>query len=351
MNKENNLNHADVGNDISPIWENTFPKFELTNILEMKMPKIVVKKIDDSIEIEDTHIFKMLLSYFNKIYWINLSTEDLLYSRSSFNAFMTFVLNCILKRYMIINKECEHQFMNAIEKLRSKYLNNLRSIDKYYDEIIRTIFRSKWLSKKNIEVRDQMYLFDQAYSLMKVAFKDEQRESGERYFEHLKGVMEILLRELPNPNLNKIIIALLHDVQEDLPEYADAVRVIYGNYIADWVDSLSKKNWTIYLNSEELILYERCIDAKCKKDIEEIAKERKNQDYFWHLDQLNDDYLDVKLADRINNLRDTKWLTREKAIRKVQETEKYFLHIALERNKVAHDLMIKEIKKNKEKLA
>jgi len=39
--------------------------------------------------------------------------------------------------------------------------------------------------------------------------------------------MEILLRELPNPNLNKIIIALLHDVQEDLPQYASVVRIIY----------------------------------------------------------------------------------------------------------------------------
>jgi hypothetical protein len=29
--------------------------------------------------------------------------------------------------------------------------------------------------------------------------------------------MEIILRELPNPNINKIIIALLHDVVEDIP--------------------------------------------------------------------------------------------------------------------------------------
>jgi hypothetical protein len=29
--------------------------------------------------------------------------------------------------------------------------------------------------------------------------------------------MEIVLRELPNPNINKIIIALLHDAVEDIP--------------------------------------------------------------------------------------------------------------------------------------
>jgi hypothetical protein len=29
--------------------------------------------------------------------------------------------------------------------------------------------------------------------------------------------MEIVLRELPNPNMNKVIIALLHDVVENIP--------------------------------------------------------------------------------------------------------------------------------------
>ena len=41
-------------------------------------------------------------------------------------------------------------------------------------------------AKKDPEVREQMYFFDQAYSLMKIAFKDNKRESGKRYFEHLK---------------------------------------------------------------------------------------------------------------------------------------------------------------------
>jgi (p)ppGpp synthase/HD superfamily hydrolase len=45
--------------------------------------------------------------------------------------------------------------------------------------------------------------------------------------------MDIIIRELPNLNLDKILIALLHDVQEDLPEYADSIRVIYGDDIAN----------------------------------------------------------------------------------------------------------------------
>jgi hypothetical protein len=35
-------------------------------------------------------------------------------------------------------------------------------------------------------LKTKMYYFEQAYSLMKLVFKDEKRDSWERYFEHLK---------------------------------------------------------------------------------------------------------------------------------------------------------------------
>ena len=62
--------------------------------------------------------------------------------------------------------------------------------------------------------------------------------------------MDIIIDELPNPNLDKILIALLHDIQEDLPEYADVVRLIYEDYIANGVNALSKKPWEEYLTKE-----------------------------------------------------------------------------------------------------
>lgn len=76
---------------------------------------------------------------------------------------------------------------------------------------------------------------------------------------------------------------------------------------------------------------------------EKIAKERRNIDYFGHLDELNDDYLDVKFADRIHNLRDMSGVTKEKALRKIAETEKYFLAVAQKRNPSAYHIMISEI--------
>jgi hypothetical protein len=366
----------DQAKDSRPLFLDASHKYEIKNILNIGFPRVEVKKLDKNIEIENTYVFKLLLEYFNKAHWKNLSTDSLLYSRSSFDAFITFLINCILKRYLVIRKECEDEFLLWLTKLRSKYNQNLRSIDIYYDIIVEKIFYPKGLTKKDSEVREQMYFFDQAYSLMKVTFKDEKRENGQRYFEHIKWVMDIILQELPHPNLEKILIALLHDVQEDFPEYADVVRKIYWDYIADWVQSLSKKSWESYLSLQEfglcweklklkknllinaskrivkkhpdksfmaikkikekdLILYMTKEERKEYDNIQNFldpfireCKERRNMEYFWNLDHLNDDYLDVKFADRIHNLRDIGGLTKNKAVRKVQETEKYFLEIA-----------------------
>ncbi|MEI6118801.1 MAG: hypothetical protein WCP92_06350 [bacterium] len=91
-------------------------------------------------DIEKTHTFNVLLTYFNKAHGKKLSTENLLHSRSSFDAFIMFVMNCLLKRYLIINEECETNFLLGLKRLRDKYNQNLRSIDIYYDLIVEKIF-------------------------------------------------------------------------------------------------------------------------------------------------------------------------------------------------------------------
>jgi (p)ppGpp synthase/HD superfamily hydrolase len=194
--------------------------------------------------------------------------------------------------------------------------------------------------------------FEQAYTFIKASFQKDKRESGDRTFEHPKGVMEIVLRELPNPNIKKIILALLHDIQETFPEYADVVRKFYGDYMAESVNELSKKDWRLYLSQSEKkfckkelaqqkmlfhevrhvlitkhpdkaftsadkILESEIIEAMNEEQLErykkleekikpymDVAKKRRDDDYFGHLNQLDDNRLDVKFADRIHNLRD-----------------------------------------------
>jgi uncharacterized phage protein (TIGR02220 family) len=241
---------------------------------------------------------------------------------------------------------------------------------------------------------------------MKIAFEKQTRkgigkERGERYFEHLKRTMEIVLRELPNPNLDKIIIALLHDVVEDLPRYdIKLIETIYGKYIANGVKELTKKSRKLYLNKEEKEEYKKNIHAKKKlittiknnlqktyeeeitkvignkveemteqqiqsfltpveekrfmeiktklDHFEKIGKERRNEEYFGHLDRLPDDYLDVKFADRIDNLRDMEHLSKEEIEKKIKETEKYFMHVAEKRNDTAYKLLTEAINDLKE---
>jgi (p)ppGpp synthase/HD superfamily hydrolase len=94
--------------------------------------------------------------------------------------------------------------------------------------------------------------------------------------------------------------------------------------------------------SEAQLTQYKIIEKKIKPFAEK-AKERRNEDYFGHLDQLNDDYLEVKLADRLHNLRDMSGVTKEKAIRKIAETEKYFLAVTEKRKPEIHKLLMIEI--------
>ena len=50
------------------------------------------------------------------------------------------------------------EFILAFERLEDKYVQNTRSIEKYYDEIVRTIYYPKGLTKKDEEVRDEIDL-------------------------------------------------------------------------------------------------------------------------------------------------------------------------------------------------
>lgn len=228
---------------------------------------------------------------------------------------------------------------------------------------------------------------------MRMAFNDKHRESGEKYFRHLEGTMEIVLRELPNPSIEKVLIALLHDVIEDVPEYVDVIRKFYGDKIADGVNALSKKDWKLYMTPEEKKETQSSIDeqedilnqarktftdsyadraytapSKIKekelikvmndeqrhrylqlkketKPYEEEAKRRREKDYFGHLRTLENDILDVKFADRLHNLRDTAGIDRKKALNNVRVTKEYFLDVARERNRTAYRLMVDEINK------
>jgi hypothetical protein len=187
---------------------------------------MVIKAFPANLQIENTPVFFALLERFNQIYQSDLSTINILNSRSSFNAFFDFVFYCALNGKITIPKDQMHNFMISLHNLRQKYSQNLRSMEKYSDEILRKIYYLKGFTKADPKVVKDRYRFDQAYSLMRLLMENQTRENGKKRFEHLKGTMEIILNELDTPNIDRILIALLHDIQEDLPEYADVVRKV-----------------------------------------------------------------------------------------------------------------------------
>jgi (p)ppGpp synthase/HD superfamily hydrolase len=71
------------------------------------------------------------------------------------------------------------------------------------------------LNNENIdEFKKFVREFTSIYYLMKAKFSEVERSTGERYFEHLREVVNNVLN-LPHPNTNKVLIAIAHDSIED----------------------------------------------------------------------------------------------------------------------------------------
>jgi GTP pyrophosphokinase len=141
-------------------------------------------------------------------------------------------------------------------------------------------------------------LVEDAYNLSKYAHRAQHRDSGERYFEHPKGVAVIVVSELGYYNPAVLVMALLHDVIEDsFIVTRSGMARLFGKRISQGLDYLTKTE-----NHDEYVgkMYE------CQ-DIGVII---------------------VKLADRLHNLRDMSGVTAEKKVRKFAETRALYLELA-----------------------
>lgn len=268
--------------------------------------------------------------------------------------------------------------------------NEKRWVKKIIEKVKEKIFWNN-LKESNIEEFKRFNrLFGSLYDLMKEKFSDIYRTTWERYFEHLRAVVNNVL-DLPNPTTEKVLIAIAHDSIEDTNKTFEWLSEDYWYKVALWVQTISKNPWEDYLTNDEKnekISLEFngytswtsdnvniCIDELNK--LKKIAKERRNLDYFSHLKsfesllqhinsiaiskwinltdeklkEITHDVLDVKLADRIHNL-STQWNPDDLKTtrRKIEETKKYFLIIAKEHNPEAYKKLIMLINDLKYKL-
>lgn len=150
---------------------------------------------------------------------------------------------------------------------------------------------------------------DFAYDMAKYGHRNQFRESGARYFEHLRATAIILIDELGITDVEMIVAALLHDMLEDsfllTPE---RIKITFGDRVSMLVAIVSKPKKN---------------DPRFKSDSER---------HKWYFEQVAASCVEaklLKLADRLQNMRTLGSCSLEKQRRKITETrEVYFPLIA-----------------------
>lgn len=144
---------------------------------------------------------------------------------------------------------------------------------------------------------------ERAYDAAKKAFREDERDDGVRYFEHLRAVALILLY-LRVTDHHMIIAALLHDIVEDHPEDwpIERVAVEFGVEVA------------------ELVLY-------CTKPPLEECGTKQEQDRIYHrrFIEAPRKFFLIKLSDRLHNVMTLGTCKLEKRVRKVSETLQFYM--------------------------
>jgi GTP pyrophosphokinase len=152
---------------------------------------------------------------------------------------------------------------------------------------------------------DEMARLDYAYDMAKHGHKEQFRESGARYFEHVRAATIILVDELGVTDTEIIISSLLHDMLEDsfllTPE---RIKITFGERVATLVSAVTKPKKN---------------DSRFSSDVD------RHRWYFAQLKAANPEVKLLKLPDRLQNTRTLGSCSLEKQARKIKETREIYL--------------------------
>lgn len=375
---------------------------ELQEILTNKTI-VVIKNISNSPLLENTVGFNFLLSFYNYHSGTRFNVNDVMNSSFDFKRFKNFVHEKIFDRELVINQSEEYMFWKKFRNLEDRFKAKANQLHNYISDVYNKLYADEY-SLLCPNVIAELRMFIDAYEAMYVAFKDKKREQLDPMtlepivsFEHIRKTMEIVLYEMKDFDIRTLVIALLHDSIEDCKGYNKSVlKYKYGQYIANCVDMLTKKDWRMYLTYDQRKWYNerqdminnikewielnnewysllsnlaedkdinraledeiRQLKKEVKKWFEIPAKKLRNKEYFGHLKELENveylsllerDFLLVKCADRVQNLRSMAGLPLAKIDRKSDETEKYFLDPLKKHNRMAYKMVVSELEKVK----
>jgi len=146
---------------------------------------------------------------------------------------------------------------------------------------------------------------DMAYDMAKYGHRNQFRESGERYFEHVRSTAIILIDELSVYDVELVMSALLHDMLEDsFLLKGDRIEMIFGCRVAQITSAVTKPS---------------------KDDPRFTSPAQRLAFYHQQIKNGNWEVKLVKLADRLHNLRALMSCSLDKQRRKLAETKKTYL--------------------------
>ncbi len=228
-------------------------------------------------------------------------------------------------------QECSKEALSTI-----LHKNDEKELKKYSTKVFNKIYKNK--DHTDLEVQKWMKLFQTAFIEMEWLFWNMPRREGgwKTWFNHLLWVLENILAG-PNPTIKQCILTMLHDSAEDIPWYTvQHIKEVYGPDIANSVNNMTKEPLEYYLR----IKHEDNKQAhKYLEDptINSITRKYRKERYYggiptrWSHEDF--DEIIVKFADRLNSLQTmyikqldgTEKIDKKYLIKKLSETEKYFL--------------------------
>ncbi len=158
---------------------------------------------------------------------------------------------------------------------------------------------------------DELRRIQKAYWFSKNVHRPQQRDSGERYFEHPVRVARTII-DLGYRDVQTIITALLHDVVEDTYTPDHVIVDLFGPDVWDNINLLSKSRPVLEPVTLELV-------GTVKVDTDK---------YFDQIMNGNKSVRLVKVADRIDNTNDIHKFSPERKEKYIAETLKYIIPIA-----------------------
>jgi GTP pyrophosphokinase len=153
-----------------------------------------------------------------------------------------------------------------------------------------------------------------AYDIAKLVHANQKRDTGERYFEHARGVANILV-QYGYTDWRDIVLSIMHDSIEDTYIPFSMLEQLFGIDVANDIRAISKI---------------RCTENSLTGRVQ-LTKKFNLKEYFERIAKYGPRIIRVKGADRIHNLstvpspQDISRWTREKRIREVAETRAYVI--------------------------